>query len=98
MAGHWKMTKWFYSVSFGFYGAYSTGIIEAETEDQAMEEARELAIENAESFGFNQDPEFFGDYDQVGRKFDDESGSYDEEGTLDYYVEPYEPEKHDDLI
>ena len=92
------MTKWFYSVSFGFCGSDSTGTIDSETMDQALEEVRELAIGNAESFGFNQDPEFFGDYDQVGRGFNAELESYDEEGTLDYYVEPYEPEKHDDLI
>ena len=92
------MTKWFYEIGFGYECMNASGILEAETEDQALEGAIQEAIYHAESFGFYLDLEFFGDYDQVGKDFDEEYESYAEEGILEYYVEPYDPEKHNDLI
>ena len=99
------MIKWFYKVGFDICGCDYTGIIEAETEEQALDEAREIAIENAQSYGFEQDEEFFGDLDQVGNNWyedpDDEESEdvgYEQTGYLSYYVVEYDPEKHDAYI
>mgnify|MGYP000058844504 FL=1 len=100
------MIKYFYRVSFGFVGCESTGVLEAETETLAEEMARDLAIENAESFGYYQDEEVFGTQDTVGSPVEDlteeeeedlEFEGYEETGELDYYIEVYSPEKHDGL-
>ena len=92
------MNKYFYRVSIGLSGCDSTGIIEAETEDQALEYAIEEAIQNAESYGFYQDEEYFGDLDQVGSEWDEDDQWYNQSGYLDYYVELYIPEEHDHCI
>jgi len=103
------MIKYFYRVSFGFVGCESTGVLEAKNELAAHETARELAIENAESFGYYQDEDVFGDLDTVGSPAENlteeeeeeeeelEFEGYDEVGELDYYVEVYNSEKHDGL-
>lgn len=100
------MIKYFYRVSFGFVGCESTGLLEAKNEEAALEIVRELAIANAESFGYYQDEEVFGTQDTVGSPAEDlteeeeeglEFDGYEEVGELDYYVEVYSPEEHDGL-
>jgi len=100
------MIKYFYRVSFGFVGCESTGLLEAKNEEAALEIVRELAIANAESFGYYQDEDAFGDLDTVGAVAENlteeeeaelEFEGYGEVGQLDYYVEVYNPEKHDGL-
>ena len=100
------MIKYFYRVSFGFVGCESTGLLEAKNEEAALEIVRELAIENAESFGYYQDEDAFGDLDTVGavaENLTEDEGAelefegYGEVGQLDYYAEVYNSEKHDGL-
>lgn len=92
------LKTWFYQVSFGICGCNDTGTLEAPTEAEALDVARELAIDNAEMYGYYQDKDFFGDLDQVGNSYLEDDNEYEQIGTLDYYVEPYNPEKHDQLI
>lgn len=99
------LKTWFYKVGFDIYGCDSTGTLEAATKEAALKTAREIAIENAQSFGFEQDEEFFGDLDQVGNTWyddpDDEESEdvgYEQSGYLSYFVEPYDPEKHNTYI
>ena len=89
------MNKWFVEVSFGYVGCYSRDVIEADSEEAARNDGYIMAIENAESHGFYQDEEHFGDLDTVGRNFDEDECEYYEVGHLDVHVEPYVPEKHD---
>jgi len=95
------MEKYFYTVSFGLAGCEGAGVLEAENVEAAEDCARDLSIENAEMFGFYQDEDAFQDLDTVAEEDDGEEfeyPGYEETGTLDYYVELYVPEKHDDLI
>ena len=92
------MNKYFCKVSFGICCCESTCIIVANTENDALGIAREEAIENAQSYGFEQDLDYFGDADTVGKDYDEDEETYTQEGYLDYFVELYDPEKHDDLI
>ncbi len=89
------MAKFFVEVSFGYVGCYSRDVIEADSEEEARNDAYIMAIENAESFGFYQDEEHFGDLDSVGKDFDEDESDYLETGFLYFHVEPYVPEKHD---
>ena len=69
-----------------------------ESLDEAEISARYECVELAESYGFYQDYEHFQEYDSVGRDFDEESGEYFQEGSLEYFVEYYNPDKHDELL
>lgn len=89
------MAKWFVEVGFGYVGCYGRDVFEAETEEEARDYAYIMSIQNAESFGFYQDEEHFGELDSVGKDFDEDEGEYLETGSLDFHVEPYVPEKHD---
>lgn len=60
--------------------------------------SRQIAIENAESFGYYRDEDYFGDEVSLGCDWDDTIGYYMCEGFLDYYYEGYNPEKHDNLL
>lgn len=95
------MKKFFITYGFGYAGCEGAGVITAENIDEATDEARCAALSNAESFGYYQDEDYFGDLDQVGRpaeEEDDEEDAYLETGTLDYYAVPYVPETHDCLL
>jgi hypothetical protein len=97
------MEKYFYTVSFGLAGCEGAGVLEAKDLHSAEECARVHSIENAEMFGFYQDEDVFQDLDTVGKAAEDEDEEfeypgYEETGSLEYYVELYVPEKHDDLI
>lgn len=60
--------------------------------------SRIIAIENANSFGYCQDEEYFGDEDSLGWGWDSTIGYYMGETYLEYYYEKYNPEKHDKLL
>ena len=89
------MKKWFVDVSFGYVGCHCRDVIEAETLDDAINDAYIMSIENAESFGYYQDEEHFGELDSVGKDFDEDEGEYEYTGFLDVFVEPYDAEKHE---
>lgn len=90
--------KWFAELSFGYPTMTGTMLIEAGTVEEAEAEARKECIEWASSYGFEQDPDHFGDYDSVGREWDEDEESYNEEGTLEPSVEPYNSEEHDGYL
>jgi len=83
--------------SFGYAGSGYTEVVEADSIETAEELARQLAIECAESYGFQQDFEEFGTYDEVGYLCDDEESGYSETGTLDYEAVPYNEEEHEGM-
>jgi len=93
-----KMQKWFVKVGFGYVGTNHYALIEADTENDAQDQAWELSAENAQSFGFYQDEEVFGDLDTVASNLDEETGEYGQTGSLEYHVEPYIPENHDEYL
>jgi hypothetical protein len=87
------------SGGLGLVGHDFAEVIDVESAQLAEEEARRLSIENAEMYGFQQDPDHFGGVeDYVGREYDDETGEYEEEGELDYEAVRYVPELHDDEL
>lgn len=86
--------KWFATLDIGYPGMLGYCLIEADTEEQAEDLAREECIDWADSYGFYQDEEHFGDRDQLGREWDEDEDAYNEEGTLGPSVEPYNPEEH----
>ena len=89
--------KFFARLSHGYDSMTAYELIEANSEEEALEEAYRLAVENAESYGFQQDEEAFGDLDTVG-VWDEDSESYEEQGFLDYSVELYYPAEHDGYL
>jgi hypothetical protein len=95
------MKKYFVSVNFGICGCYANHLIEAESLEAAKKEAFDLAVENAESYGFYLDEDYFGDLCQVGKDPDYEDeivAEYGEIGELDWVVEEYNPKKHNSYL
>lgn len=90
--------KFFAELSFGLVGCKSCEVIEADSLAEAEITAYQLAVENAESYGYYQDEDHFGDLDTVGKDWDEDEECYEQEGFIDFYVEPYEPEKHDPYL
>jgi hypothetical protein len=73
-------------------------IIEAKDEEAAALDARYECIEWADSFGYEQDLDYFGDSDQLGKAWDDEYGEYIYTSELECWVELYDPEEHDEYL
>lgn len=90
------MNKYFYTVTIGTR-MDATGLIQTKlSTDEIDQYLRVLAIENAESFGYYQDEDYFGGFlDSVGRDWDDEEECYADERDLEYWFELYDPEEHD---
>lgn len=87
------MTKYF--ISGGVEQFVSSDLIEADSLEEAEEYARTFAFACASSYGFEQDFDRFGDYDQVVRE---EEGVDEEdwwEGFVEYIAEEYNPDVHD---
>ena len=82
----------------GFCGMDTEVYFQAVSQKAAEECARELAIDHAESYGFEQNEDVFGDYDTIGRNFDEGSEEYEEVGSLDYYVEEVSQEEYEDNV
>ena len=96
----------FFEVEAGT-GTQMTGIIEEATLAIAEETARMYAVENAESYGYEQNQEEFGCLDTVGKPNDyydpdsedaEDREEYSETFDLTWIVEPYDPAVHDDRI
>jgi hypothetical protein len=79
-------------------GVKAWELVDADNEDMAEARARELCIDLADSYGFEQNLDFFGDYDTLGREWDDDEEEYQDTGFLEYYVEPYDEEEHSGYI
>ncbi len=93
------MNKYFATISCG-NGMTTREIIEAESESAADTEARALCIEWASSFGYCQDIDHFGDYDQLYQEdsFCEDEDTYTDISELEYYVCEYDPEEHNGYL
>ena len=85
-------------LQFGINGCESVEIIEADSEQGAYDTCYEMTIEHAQSYGFEQDLEHFGDNDTLGSEWNEELEEYQQEACVDCYVEEYDPERHDDYL
>ena len=85
-------------IHLGFCGMDTEVYFQAVSQKDAEECARELAIDHAESYGFEQNENVFGDYDTIGRNFDEGSEEYEEVGSLDYSVEEVSQEEYEDNV
>ena len=83
-------------IHLGFCGMDTEVYFQAVSQKAAEECARELAIDHAESYGFEQNEDVFGDYDTIGCNFDEDSEEYEEVGSLDYCVEEVSQEEYED--
>jgi hypothetical protein len=91
--------KYFVSGGLGLCGYDFAKVIDVDSAEIAEEEARRLCIENADMYGFQQDPDHFGGvYDYLGREWDEDLEEYEEEGELVYEAVRYVPELHDDEL
>lgn len=89
------MTKYYIGGNFSIVGADMHEVGEFNSLQEAENCAREMVIEFASSYGFDQDEDYFGDLDSVGADWDEEGECYEQEGFLEYWVEEYNPEEHD---
>lgn len=90
------MIKWVAKLSCG-NGMNAAELIEAGTEEAADMLARQFCIDLASSYGYYQDLDLFGDYDQLYNEssWDEDDEEYTDISELEYYVEIYDPEEHD---
>ena len=103
--GSWKpeSDKWFISfgLSGGFGGANSHEVIDASDEDEANKYAWYQACDEYDSYagtnGLREMSEIM-DEDGVDEEEAEEIFKEEREGWLDYSAEPYDPDKHDDLL
>ena len=91
--------NWFATISCG-NGMTKWELIEDCTFSEAEEWAREDCIDWAQGFGYYQDLDYFGDYDQLYKdgSWDEDTEEYTDVAELDYCVEEYNPEEHDDYL
>lgn len=91
--------KWFATISCG-NGMVKWELIEGLTYDEAERWAREDCIDFASGYGYYQDIDYFGDYDQLYKEdsWCEEEESYTDIAELDYYIEHYDPEEHDGYL
>jgi len=89
------MKTYFASLSFSMVGCTQEVLVSARTETEAWDEALRLSLELAESFGFEQNEDHFGDLDSVGLDWNEEEVRYEQEGFLDPGVELYDDKKHE---
>lgn len=92
------MQTWFVTLDFGYPSMRGHILINAETYEQAYDQAYHETAEWAAGFDFVQDEAYFSTTDEVGRGWDDEAEEYEEEGCIDPGVELYVPEEHDDYL
>ena len=85
-------------IHLGFCGMDTEVYFQAVSQKDAEECTRELAIAHAESYGFEQNEDVFGDYDTIGRDFDEDLEEYEEVGSLDYSVEEVSQEEYEDNV
>ena len=85
-------------INLGFCGMDTVEYFQATSLKEAEATARALALDLAESYGFEQNGEMFGDYDTIGRNFDEDEQEYDEVGFLDYSVDKISEEEYKENI
>ena len=85
-------------IRLGFCGMDTEVYFQAVSQKDAEEYARELALDHAESYGFEQNEDVFGDYNTIGRDFDEDLEKYEEVGSLDYSVEEVSQEEYEDNV
>lgn len=81
-------------ICLGFCGMDTVEYFHAHNLEEAEILARELALGHADSYGFEQNEEVFGDYDTIGRGFDEDEQEYEEVGFLDYSVDEVSEEEY----
>lgn len=79
-------------------GMFTDELIEARSKEHAEGLARVMCIELADSYGYYQDEDYFGELDSVGKDYNDEEGFYENEAFMEYYAELYDSERHDELL
>ncbi len=91
--------KFFGTVTFG-NGATQWELIEADSPEEADRMLREVCIDFASSYGYDQNVGYFGDYDQLCNEdsWCEEEREYTDIGELDYYAVGYDPEEHDGYL
>lgn len=89
--------KWFAEISCG-NGMTKWELIEGCDYEEAERLAREDCIDFAQECGYEQDEDYFGELDSLGKDWDEETEEYGDVSELDYYVEEYDPEEHDDYL
>ena len=85
-------------INLGFCGMDTVVYFQAVSQKAAEDYAREVAIDWAETYGFEQNEDIFGDQDTIGRNFDEDEQEYDEVGFLDYSVDKVSEEEYKDNI
>ena len=83
------MAKYKVTMGLGFAGYTGTDYFEADSIEEAEDIAYELTIQHAEAYGFEQNEDYFGDLDGIGRRWREDveselGGYYEMEGRLDW--------------
>ena len=93
------MEKFFIHCTIGA-GMNSYSLVEAESYKKAENEARQLCIELAESYGYYQNEEHFGELDSVADEdsWEEDEGDYSNVGFLEYETSYYTPDDHDGYL
>lgn len=88
--------KYFIKCSVGA-GMTSTALEEFDSAEEAESWARDECLDLADSYGYYNDEDYFGDLDQLYREdsWDEETEEWTDISELEYYVEEYDPEEHD---
>lgn len=55
-------------------------------------------INLAQQYGYDQDEDYFGELDSLGKDWDEDTEEYEDVSELSYYVVEYYPEEHDDYL
>jgi len=96
--GKWLIS---YGLGGGFGGANNFEIIDASSEDEANSYAWEMACQDYESYvglhGLRTQDEIM-EEDDVDQETAEEIYNEERESWLDYSVEPYDSEKHDQYL
>ena len=93
------MEKFFVHCTIGA-GMNSYQLVEESSYDKAEELARSLCVELAESYGYYQSEEYFGELDSVAREesWDEDDEEYGDVGFLGYETSYYTPDEHDGYL
>lgn len=93
------MEKFFIHCTIGA-GMNSYHLIEEGSYGKAEEVARGLCIELADSYGYYQSEEHFGELDSVAREdsWNEDDEDYDDIGFLEYETSYYSPDEHDGYL
>lgn len=91
------MKQYAAKLDFGYPTMTTWLLLEAESHEEAYQMAYEETVEWASMFGFYQD-ENLGNLDEVGCDWNEEEQEFSQTGSIDPYVELYDPEKHNGYL